>query len=240
MNKELALKEYGLTDKEIKVYLELLPLGSINLQEIAKRIDLPRTTIYNTLNYLHQKGLVSKIIKKRVTYFDATEPEKLIEDINQKKDLLLKSLPELKSLKSILKKNSKAEIYEGTKGISKILTDVFNVKQEVCYFGSYTLSVDILKHIPDHVRSIRLERKIPAKIIIEPYDEPTFKTKQYKKITKMKFLPSMKDFPCMIFVYGDKVAIYTLKNDLVGIIIENQEVARSMKLVFEMYWKMAK
>src|SRR3990167_6568529 len=84
MNKEQALREFGLTDKEIRVYVEMLPLGSVNLQEIAKRINLPRTTIYNTLNYLHQKGLVSKIIKKGITYFDATEPDKLIEDINQK------------------------------------------------------------------------------------------------------------------------------------------------------------
>ncbi|PIN89640.1 hypothetical protein COU57_05770 [Candidatus Pacearchaeota archaeon CG10_big_fil_rev_8_21_14_0_10_32_14] len=240
MNKELALKEYGLSDKEIKVYLELLPLGSINLQEIAKRIDLPRTTIYNTLNYLQHKGLVSKIIIKGVTYFDATEPEKLIEDISQKKELLLKSLPELKSLKSIIKKNSKAEIYEGTRGLSTILSDIFKIKQEVCYFGSYSLSVEILKHQPDHFRLIRLERKIPAKIVIDPFNEPSFKTKEYKKITKMKFLPSLKDFPCMIFIYGDKVAIYTLKNDLVGIIIENSEVASAMKIIFEMYWRMAK
>ena len=63
MDKELALREFGLTDKEVRVYLILLSLGSINLQELAKRIDLPRTTIYNTLNYLYTKGLVSKIVK---------------------------------------------------------------------------------------------------------------------------------------------------------------------------------
>ena len=49
MRKELVLKEFGLTDKEIEVYLALLPLGSINLQVLAKKVDLPRTTVYNSL-----------------------------------------------------------------------------------------------------------------------------------------------------------------------------------------------
>ena len=45
MDTKSILEEYGLTEKEAQVYLKLLPLGKINLQEIAKRINLPRTTI---------------------------------------------------------------------------------------------------------------------------------------------------------------------------------------------------
>src|SRR3989344_4392941 len=135
MDKELALMEFGLTDKEIKVYLSLLPLGSINLQELAKRIDLPRTTIYNTLNYLYKRGLVSKIVRGHVTYFEAVNPEKLIDTLNQKKELILSVLPELEILKKEIKESSSVEIYEGFKGISTILADVFKEKQQTYYFG---------------------------------------------------------------------------------------------------------
>src|SRR3989344_989986 len=147
MDNEIALKEYGLNDKEIKVYMALLPLGNINLQEIAKRVDMPRTTIYNTLNYLSNKGLIS------------------------------------------------------------ILNDIFRLKQQTYYFGSYSLSKEMLKHQPEHFRTIRLDRKIPAKIVIDPYDEDTFHRKEYKKITEMRYLKSLKDFPCMVFIYGKRVAI---------------------------------
>lgn len=240
METKLALKEYGLSDKEINVYLTLLPLGKINLQEVAKRIALPRTTVYNTLNYLSQKGLVSKIIKKGVTYFEATEPKKLVDNLDQKKKLIEKALPELENLKKTIKESSSVEIYEGSRGLFTILSDVFKIKQEVYYFGSYSLSVEVLKHQPEHFRTIRLERKIPAKIVIDPYDEDTFHKSAYKKITKMKFLDSLKDFPCMVFIYGNKVALYTLKGDLVGIIIKNKEVAKSMKMIFDIYWSLAK
>jgi len=240
MEIELALKEYGLTDKEIRVYLTLLPLGSINLQEIAKRLDFPRTTVYNTLNYLHEKGLVSKIIKKGVTFFEATDPKRLIENINQRKKLIENVLPNLEALKKSVRESSSVEIYEGSKGLFTIRSDVFRKKQQTYYFGSYSLSFEVLKHQPEHFRTIRLERKIPAKIVIDTYDEPTFHKRDYKKITEMRFVDSLKDFPCMVFIYGDKVALYTLKGDLVGIIIKNKEVSQAMKLIFDMYWKIAK
>ncbi|MFH1063548.1 MAG: helix-turn-helix domain-containing protein [Candidatus Woesearchaeota archaeon] len=240
MRTEEALKEYGLAEKEIKVYLTLLPLGSVNLQEIGKRIGLPRTTIYNTLNYLVNKGLVSFITKKGVRFYEAASPEKLIDKINEKKEMIQSVLPELKILKETVKETSNVEIFQGTRGLFTILSDIFKKKQQIFYFGSYSLSREVLKHQPEHFRTIRLDKKIPAKIVIDPFDEPTFHKEEYKRITEMRFTPALKDFPCMVFIYGKKVALYTLKNDLVGIIISNEQVAQSMKLVFQMYWDMAK
>ena len=240
MDNEIALKEYGLNDKEIKVYMALLPLGNINLQEIAKRVDMPRTTIYNTLNYLSNKGLISKIIKKGVTYFEASDPYVLLERLKDKERLIEKVLPNLQNIKKLVKESSSVEIYEGSKGLFTILNDIFKLKQQIYYFGSYSLSKEMLKHQPEHFRTIRLDRKIPAKIVIDPYDEDTFHKKEYKKITEMRFLKSLKDFPCMIFIYGKKVAIYTIKDDLIGIIIKNEQVAQAMKMVFDIYWRMGK
>jgi len=236
MNINSVLTEYGLSEKEIKVYLTLLTLDSTNLQEIAKRINLPRTTIYNTLNYLVTKGLVSYVTKKRVRFYQAADPKKLMDKLNEKKELLNSIMPELETLKKTIKESSSVEIFQGSKGLFTILSDVFKEKQQTYYFGSYSLSKEVLKHQPDHVRTIRLNKKIPAKIVIDHYDEKVFHKKEYKNITEMRFNKSLKDFPCMIFIYGKKVALYTLKKDLVGVIISNEQVAEAMKLIFDIYW----
>lgn len=240
MDIKAILREYGLTEKEAQIYLILLPLGSINLQEIAKRLDLPRTTVYNTLNYLSSKGLVNKITKGGITFFEASDPKKFVDSLNQKKELVLSVLPELEELKNNLRDLSSVEIYEGFKGVSTILLDVFKQKQEVFYFGSYSKSAEILSHLPEHFASLRLSKKIHAKIIMDPYEEERFHLDSYKKITEMRFLDSMKDFPCMIFIYGKNVAMYTLEGDLVGIIIKNESFSRALKIVFDLYWKVAK
>jgi len=154
---------------------------------------------------------------------------------------LIKSiLPNLNLLKESKTSVSSAEIFEGTKGLFTILSDVFKKRQQVYYFGSYSLSKEVLKHQPEHFRTLRVDRKIRAKIVIDPYDEPTFHEPKYTKITEMRFTSALKNFPCMVFVYGNKVAIYTLKKDLVGVIISNQQVAEAMKMIFDIYWKMAK
>lgn len=235
-----VLKEYGLSEKESKVYLALLPLGKINLQEVAKRVDLPRTTIYNTLNYLVSKGLVSFITNKGVRFYEATDPSKLLDKLDEKRELVASVLPELESLKKIIKESSSVEIFQGSKGLFTILSDIFKKKQQTYYFGSYSLSVEVLKHQPEHFRTIRLDRKIPAKIVIDKYDEDTFHKKEYIKITEMRFNDSLRDFPCMIFIYGKKVALYTLKKDIIGVIISNEQVADAMKMVFDMYWNSSK
>ncbi len=240
MELKLVLEDYGLTDKEATVYLTLLPLGNINLQEIARRVDYPRTTVYNTLTYLAQKGLISKIVKEGVTFFQAVDPRKLVEMLEQKKRRIDNALPELEALKQTIQEMSSVEIYEGSKGLFTVLSDIFKVKQPLYYFGSYSRSLKILKHQPAHFRTLRLERKIPAKIIIEPYDEPVFHSQEYRRITEMRFWEGLKDFPCMIFIYGNKVALYTLQGDLIGIIIKNEQVVKAMKIVFDTYWMMAR
>ncbi|MBU1199274.1 MAG: helix-turn-helix domain-containing protein [Nanoarchaeota archaeon] len=240
MDIEFALNEYGLSDKEIKTYLALLPLGSINLQEIAKKVNLPRTTIYNTLNYLIAKGLVSFIVKGNARFYEAADPEKLVAKVDEKKALITSILPNLKIMKETKIQSSSVEIFEGTKGLFTILSDVFKIKQQIYYFGSYSLSKELLKHQPEHFRTIRLDKKIPAQIVMDKYDEATFHKKEYKQITEMRFNNALRNFPCMIFIYGKKVAIYTLKKDIIGIIISNEQVTEAMKFIFDMYWTQGK
>ena len=240
MNLELPLKEYGLSDKEIAVYVALLPLGTINLQEIAKRIEYPRTTVYNTLNYLVTKGLVSKIVKGTTTYFTATDPDKLKDKLEEKKRLIEGILPQLRNLQEQIKDTSSVQIFEGFKGVYTIISDVFKIKQQTYYFGGYKKSLDILKHLPDQARMMRLERNIPAKIVIDPADEEIFHTKKHKDLTEMRFLKSLIDFPAMIFIYGNKVAMFTVRGELVGAIISNKEIAEAMKMIFDMYWSQGK
>lgn len=240
MDLKLPLKEYGLTDKEINVYLELLPLGTVNLQEVAKRVSYPRTTVYNTLNYLIGKGLVSLIMKGRVTYYTATDPQKFLDGLEEKKRLISSILPNLKEIKSSQKETSHVQIYEGFKGLMSILSDIFKIKQQTYYFGSYSKSLEILKHLPEHARTLRLERGIHAKIVIDPAEEESFHTSKYHKLTEVRFLPSLRDFPAMIFIYGNKVAMYTVQGDLIGVIIENKEFSLAMKTIFDLYWAQGK
>ena len=59
------LENIGLTDGEIKVYLALIKLGSSTSGPITDKSGVSRSKIYNILERLIQKGLVSYTIKEK-------------------------------------------------------------------------------------------------------------------------------------------------------------------------------
>ena len=160
-----ALKEYGLSENEIKVYVALLKTGESTAQTIAKNANLPRTTTYHLLESLLQKGLVSFIIKETIKYFQPVNPKKLVELLEDKKRKIQETLPELIALTGIITEKPKAVIFEGTKGIRSILEDVLGEKKTIYHYGDILSLQKSLQYIfPQYIQK-RVERKIPIKII---------------------------------------------------------------------------
>ena len=83
MDKEI-LKQIGLLDAEIEIYLAVLRLGSTSVTALYKETAIHRTHIYDLLEKLKEKGLVSEFLQSGVKYFQATPPRKLLiaSDIN--------------------------------------------------------------------------------------------------------------------------------------------------------------
>ena len=57
-----ALVNFGLSEKEAKVYLACLEIGDASANEISLKSDLPRTLVYDILERLIDSGLVSYAI----------------------------------------------------------------------------------------------------------------------------------------------------------------------------------
>src|SRR5579864_4587895 len=89
MEIQVILKNFGLSEKEIAVYLALIELGPSSVREISTRSKVNRGTSYDILKALISSGLVSYYNKESKQYFIAEAPEKLLSAIDQKKEDLL-------------------------------------------------------------------------------------------------------------------------------------------------------
>ena len=67
MDVKQVLSELGLSEGEIKVYMALLKLGSSPVSALKEETKLHRTTIYDFIEKLLNKGLVNHVIKNNVT-----------------------------------------------------------------------------------------------------------------------------------------------------------------------------
>jgi len=76
---ETQLKELGLSDNEIKIYLALLEHGILNPTQLAEKTGLHRSYIYDTLDRLLEKGIINTILINNKKNYQAIDPKVLRE-----------------------------------------------------------------------------------------------------------------------------------------------------------------
>lgn len=132
MNKTQELESLGLTKGEAKVYLALVELGASSVGPIVKKSNVAYSNIYDILNRLIEKGLVSYIIKSKTKYFQAANPRSFSDFFNKKeqelklqKEQFNKILPQLEGLQNTSSKEN-VELFMGLKGLKTAYEKLFS------------------------------------------------------------------------------------------------------------------
>ncbi|MEK6901127.1 MAG: helix-turn-helix domain-containing protein, partial [Nanoarchaeota archaeon] len=172
MDVKAALESIGISGNEVKVYLALLDLGSALAGEITKRSGVNRTNVYDALDRLTDRGLVSYVIKANRKYFEATTPDRLIkymeekeQEIKNKKDLITSILPELENKRKLSREPQEATIYKGRQGLKSVAEDVLNTRKPLFVFGAEGKFVQLFTHYAEQWHMRRGKLNIPLKII---------------------------------------------------------------------------
>jgi len=239
MEAKHALKEWGLNEKETKVYLATLELGQSKVNEIAKKSNILRETTYFVLNLLIERGLVSYIIKSGVKYFEAADPSKFLSILKEKEEKINQAMNELEELKKFQIEKPLVELYEGKEGLKTILDDIIKTRKPLCAYANYKI-FELLEFAFPRFVNKRVENKIHAKIIQERA-KPLIRLarKNKKEYREMKYSPA--PFKSNVFIYGDKIAMINVtKEQPIGIIIKDQIIADTQRQVFKMLWKLSK
>ncbi len=238
---EEQLREYGLSEKEAKVYLACLKSGSCTANKISSLTNLRRSTTYDILESLKSQGLISSFIKDKKYYFQSAEPSELLSVLHAKEKKLKLILPQLEKLKKTFTEKPKVQLFEGIKGVTALLEELYKEK-ELFIYGSAIKVHEALKHIPESFALKRVEQKIVLRAVFERSEYADFRIKDpnIKKFTEMRFLESMKELPTVTLIAGNQIGILTLEKEIVGIHITNKEVSTTHKKLFENFWKQGK
>jgi len=233
------LQELGLSLTESKVYLSLLNLGSALAGEITKKSEVNRTNVYDALERLIEKGLVTYVITANRKVFQVVNPKRLKELLKEKQEKLNRIFPDLEERYKETKSKEDAVIFRGKRGIKTIFEDMIKERKDILTYGAESKFAEMF---PNYQKQWNLKRK-KAKIKIRMlYNEKVRKEKIKEKINlvSMKFLPEKYDFPSTVHVYGNKVVIIVWTELPFGFMIKSKEAVRSNKHFFELLWKQAK
>jgi sugar-specific transcriptional regulator TrmB len=242
---EGVLKEFNLTDNEVKIYLTLLDLGSALAGEITTKTGIHRRNVYDSIERLIKKGLVGYITKNNRKYFKAANPEHFFSLLEQEKETLKQKekafksiLPKLLLAKQLAKNKQRVTIFEGKKGLITILEDVIETGQENLVLS--TTEIDMIKDYLKIFHKKRIKAKVTDKLILDKKDIKRAKNLAKLPFTEVKLMSKEFDSPMAVNVYANKVGMLILSEDPIGILIEDAQVANSYRKYFTLMWEMAK
>lgn len=242
-----GLKELGLTDGQVKVYTAILELGIAGIQKIQEKTALERRSIYDILNKLIEKGLVSYTEEKDNRKYQCTHPRTLKEAIeNKQKQLseLQSKIPDITTLYNFNRPEIRAEVYRGNAAMRNLLEEALehpatywiggNSGIEKCseemrlWFKRWTKKrVELKKWMYDLVDyGTSLED-------FSPKDLAKHKVNLYKYCPLPKDLAS----PMVIIMFGNKVVQILWSKQSFAFVIESEEIKNSFMRYFHYFWK---
>jgi sugar-specific transcriptional regulator TrmB len=246
MEKEYyELLKAGLTEGEAKVYLALSELGSSTVGPVVKKSKVSASNIYDILNRLIEKGIVSFVVKSKTKYYQAATPKNLLsylenreKEIKYQREEMEKILPNLEKLQEKHIKQE-AEVFLGKRGLKTAYEKMLGkAEKNDTIFFSYLYDEEYAEEADLFYNSIQeLSKKV--KVI-------GIANKEYKKswfAKKAKFLNTkFVDYPIPgnIDVFKDMVLIVSWKPEVVGILIKSESIAEGFKNYINNVWKKAK
>ena len=229
------LKQAGLTDNESKVYLALIDLGPSLAGQIARKTGMHRRTVYDTIEMLIQKGLIGYIKKNNRKLFQAANPNRILEIIQEKQNLLSPIVDSLNEKYNKTIEKEETNFYKGKEGLKTIFEDQLNSK-EILILGASPKAYEILQFYFKWYDKARKQKKINVRIIATD--------KRIKKtnipLAEIRYLPEKYSNPVSVNIYNDKTAIVLWAKEPMAISIKNKEIADAYKTYFELMWKIAK
>ena len=240
------LEQIGLTKSEVKVYLALLELGSSSTGRIVDKAKVSSSKIYEILDKLMQKGLVSYIIKAGVKYFEAAPAERIMdymkekeENIAKQKQEIKKMIPELELKQRLSKYKSEATIFKGMKGMETAFYGALKLlkkRDEMLAYGIPSRSKKVNRFFV-RLAKARAERKNKMRIIFNEEARGELQTlSENNPMAEIKFMPE--SVPASINIFGDRIIIFPaeIKEPLL-FVIDNKEVAEAFRMQLEKLWR---
>ena len=239
-----VLKEIGLSQREIDIYLALLKLGPASIRDIASQAEINRGTTYETLKDLAGRGIVSYFPKGKRRFFSAEPPEKLLDIAEEKRQSLeagieemkQRLIPQLNHLKPDFSAGN-VRFYEGDSGIEFVLRDILSTvarQSDKTYsvFSSKLIREHLYRPFPNYTQQ-RIRKKIDVRVIAIGEGGEDAELSERKWIDAKGRVDAS-----YIAIYPPKVAMISLasRDYPVAVVIESPEIATAQQIIFDTLW----
>lgn len=243
-----TLQHLGFSEKEARIYIGLLEIGSNPASTIARYIRENRVTTYSVLKILVKKNIILESKKWGMWIYTSISPEILIEQVKSRTEQLERSLPEFLAIMNQGDRKPKVTLHEwlgGMKNLIQTLLKDLTEHPEYDIFG-FLWANNMDKNFEIYLQELLEIKKskseeIKTHIII--MGKPDYWYAQYCRDHYITKTIAEWSFPMEheMFTYGwNKTMILMYhEKELSGMIIESESLARWIRSIFDLVWKSA-
>lgn len=241
MNIEQGLMQWGLTDKEAKVYNSLAERIECTSYQLARATKIPKTTIYEILENLNNLGLVSYSRKNGVKNFTVESPNRLVRILEEKLASTKELVPLLLSI-SHTGATPTVKLYLGEDGKKKVLDDILDTCEKAKQKELFVIpGVELYEELPLYMKKWikRKEAMNLFSMVITEDNSAHAAPKAYHNSVyrETRLIPSEHLSATGINIYPGKVALYSKVNNIEhSMIIESPSIYDAFKRFFMFMW----
>ncbi|MEI7511960.1 MAG: helix-turn-helix domain-containing protein [Candidatus Uhrbacteria bacterium] len=241
-----SLKELGLSELEIDLYVISLTLGPSTILEIAKHLEMPRPNVYKVITALEKRGLAKFSDRKKYTRTFIVEPPTVVlEKLRQKREVvsdldhaLVGAMPDLLALYHQGETPTKIKVLEGKEQWMKIFFQILDeTKGPISFFGSADAFIGMISWETENKWIQERTRKgIHINTLLTPgKDALTLKSADEKEMRTTRIFNGTMPFVTGFMLYANKVIIWQPKAPL-AVLIEDEYIVQMLRSVFDALW----
>ncbi|MCX6824131.1 MAG: hypothetical protein NT085_03305 [candidate division SR1 bacterium] len=239
----ITLQNYGLSEKEARIYLTAVELGPTVASTIARNSGEKRVTTYTLLKELIKKGYMNEIKRNDISYFSSISPEILFKELEKKYLSFKETLPDFLSVFEKFGNTTKIQFFEGDEGLNKMFMEFTNTTINMkTILGTPKYYNKTLLKASEYYRRERKRKGLISMRLISPHNVDQKKEKEDDKKYGRKTV-IVEDFPfdikADINIFGpNKVSFLFFENNIPqAVVITSEHMYNCLNAIFDYIWK---
>ena len=240
-----GIEEFGLSDKEARVYLALLPRRDVGSSKTILATGLHKQFVYNAMARLEELGLAKHVIQNGRKKFSANTPLRMVSMLEEKK-LSVQSIARQLQERYIGAREQDFEVFQGDSAMLahhyEMLKHVEPNQEALVICGpTETFLKMIGPDETDEFEKMRVEKGLSIRYLgMESMKERLIETAQWRKLWEYRILPGGQSTGLLdIDIWPDNVTLNLFGDPPLSFTITNKAMADGYKEFFESLWKLS-
>lgn len=239
------LESFGLSDKEARVYVALLPYRDIGSSKLIRATGLHGQFVYDALEKLQEKGLARHVIQNGRKKFSAQSPNRLLLLIEEKR-LAAQSITKELQNRFAGKHEQDFEVYQGEETFIAHQMELLRrapVGSDYAVIASQTeryMATFEAYGMAEEYEKLRAERKIKIRYIgAEAQRERLSRLEKEWPLWEYKIFSGLGVGQMSIEILSETVSFVVYSENILNFTLTSKEVADGYREFFNALWNLS-